>query len=253
MKNFDVFLSKISKIKKEYAAGQIKLNAAGVFTMIMSGAMDSIISEDGNPIDLDTRLAAIEKFKKAANSSANLPKGRGNEIGMSDIKDEFSRQAWLASINPVHSFIICDFYKDALNIMGFSPTGAKHLRFRKEKTERSDPVDIFGSFSSLFLPRTLQIYGSKNMIRKPAIVGVYQGYHTQTWGGTNQFRKLNIFDGSCVQEAVVWPLRGTNEYERNLAHQMTSCRGQACLFIGRVGISKKGYPSFTVEKIIPFS
>jgi len=216
--------------------------------------MDSVIQEHPEQeISLEDRLRAIERFKKSASSSASLPKGKGGELGMEDIKDEFSRQAWLSSINPMFSFFVCDFYKEALKTMGFSPTGAKNLRYRKEKTDRSEPIDVFGSFGSLYLPKTIQIYGGRNMIRRPAIVGIYQGYNTQTWGDGNQFRKIKIFDGSTVGEATVWPVRGTKEYEISLAQQMNGPRGRACLFVGRVGLTKKGYKTFTVEKIIPFS
>lgn len=252
MQKFEELLQKIARLKKEYAAGQIKINAAGVFTLIMSGAMDSLIKEEGE-VSLVERLAAIERFKKATGSSAQLPKAKGEALGMCDIEDEFGRRAWLSSINPVFSFYVCDYFKEALASIGFSSTGTKHLRYRKEKTDFSAPVDIFGSFASLFLPKTLQIYGNRNMVRKPAIVGIYKGYNTQSWGNGNQFRKLKISDGTTVGEGTVWPIRGTNDYEHNLANQMNSCHGKACLFIGRVGVSKKGYKSFTVERIIPFS
>lgn len=248
MNKFEELLEKISELKKNYENGQIKINVSGVMTLLMSGAMDSLFDE---PLTIKDRLDAIEKFKKAAASKASLPKNKGSAIGMSDINDEFTRNLWMTNVNPLFSFKICDFYKDAIESMNFKPTGAPNLRYRKERTDLGGPVDIFGSFNSLFDPRTLNIYSSKNMTRQPAIVAIYKGYTTQNWSG-GKFRKLTIDDGSSEITAVIWPDRKTGGYDKKLENAMNTYHGFPCLFIGKIGMNK-GFKSFTVYDILPFS
>lgn len=251
MQTFEEFLKKVSTLKKVYKTGSLKISAPAVYNLIMAGAFDSMISN--GEVSLGMRFEAIEMFKKASGSKAQLPKSKTGSLGMDEIKEEFDRRLWLSGTNPLYSFRVCDFYSEALKSIGFNSTGTRHLRYRKEKTDFSAPVDIFGSFQSLFLPKTMRIYGNKNMPRRPAIVGIYRGYETKTWGNGNQFRNIKISDGGTEGEATMWPAYGTTEFDKNIENSLKMNRGKACLFIGKLSTSKRGYKSFTLQSVVPFS
>ena len=248
MNKFQELLEKILVLKSDYESGQVKITVPGVMTLIMAGGMDSLFD---HALTVKDRLVAIEQFKKAMGSKASLPKTKTTGIGMAFITDEFSRSLWMCNVNPLFSFKICDYYKDAIESMEFVPTGTPNLRFRKEKTDLGGPVDIFGSLNSLFDPRTLNIYSSKNMLRQPAIVAIYKGYATQNWSG-GKFRKLTIDDGASEMTAVCWPSRQTGDFDKKLENAMKNYKGLPCLFVGKVGMNR-GFRSFTISDIIPFA
>lgn len=252
MQKFDQLLLKIEDMKKNYEAKQMKINVGGVMTLIMAGAMDSLFDKE---LTLQERFAAIEAFKKAMGSQAKIPSARaGGGMGMDEIHDDFSRNLWLTNTNPLFSFKVCDYYKDAVLSMGFKATGTQHLRYRKERTGMGNPVDIFGSFNSLFEPRTLSLYSNRNIDRQPGIVAIYRGYSTQTWGAGNKMRKVIMNDGTSESTGVIWPERGTSDvFDKKLDHALNLYRDKACLFVGKLQVSSRGFKSFCITDIIPFS
>lgn len=249
MENFEEFLLKVKDLKTNYAAGQIKLDAPAIYNLIMAGAFDSLL---GGDVSLEERYEAIERYKKFSKSSAQLPKSKTAALGMNEIKDEFTRKLWLTGVNPLFTFKVCDYYHSALEHIGFKATGAKNLKYRKEQTQFSEATDIFGSFNSLFMEKTLRIYGNRNTTRRPAIVGIYQGYETKFWGDGNEFKKIKISDGASENIGTLWPKRGTqNQYDIKMREFLKTTRGKACIFMGKVGVNKRGYQFFTLQEIIP--
>lgn len=249
MPTFEDLLEKVKDLKKNYEPGQIKINVPATMALIMSGAMDSLF---GKALSVQERLDAIKKFKDAANSEAALPSSRTDSIGMNEIDSEFTRNLWVSAINPLHMFKICDHYRQALESMGFVDTKRPNMRYRKLNPGVGGAIDVFGSWKSLNDPRAIRIYSSKNNRNQPAIVAIYKGYETKTFGAGRKYRKLKFHDGSSLEEGLMWPERNSSSFDRILEMKLESAKGKPCLVIGRMTFSAKGYRSFMVTDVIPF-
>lgn len=239
IKTFDEFLERLVQLRTKYATGQIKLNANGLYTVIMAGAMDSLFPTVPT---IQERFEAIEKVRAVLKSKTYPTEGKRGELGIADIKTDLDRSIWLAQRNPFFCFRFSDEYSHALKVLGFAATGKPNLVFRDFTT------DVFSNWGGLTSKKAVEYYTNKNVNRQVAIVAQYQGFETKTYS-RGQFLKLKMFDGSRLFEGAVWPEYGTTSFPAKITSFIKSSRRKVALFKGKL-TSSKGFVNLTITSVV---
>ena len=244
MRKWEEFLVKVADYKQLYSPDHIKLPAKPMYTMIMAGAFDHLLD---TPPSIETRWLMVEQMQAALGSEATIAKGKTVEaLDIGDIKSELTRKSWLSQRNPFFSFVICDEYHDALISIGMVPTGSPNLRYRQQH------ADIFSNFAALKLPRVVKFY--KYTEKRIGVVAQYLDCSSFVYGTNKKAIKMKLFDGSETIEGVVWPQRNTlKSYNAKIATFFQHHKKKTGIFYGRIGISDKGYFSFSVDDVVQLS
>lgn len=243
---YDEFIGVLKSIKSEYQGTKgeaIKLNAGGLFTMVMAGVFDSTIKEQ--PVSLSTRFKMMEMLRSALKTKASTAKSRDASIlPIDEIDSELTRLMWLSQVNPAFVFRISDQYTEAMKIMGYADTGAPNMKYRNQSE------DIFTNFRALFSERALVYYSNRNVDRVPGIIAIYRGYQTINYGEGKKMMRVTLYDGSKEETGVVWPKYNTNdEFDPGVLNALRSYRNKVCIVLGKVSRSTRGYPSFAIRDV----
>jgi len=252
--NEEQLIELLKEVKKNGGAKKHNIGAPALAILVMSGAMDQVFG-DRKPSAAE-RIKLIERMNKAIGSTAKLAEGKKGAIGIGDVDDELSRNIWMTSINPLHQFKLCDYYKNTLEMLGYKYTGKENIRFIKTdvRTGTGDiPIDILGSFQSMFDERSMAIYTNKNFKRMPAIVALYQGYETKSYGQGSKMRRVKLNDGAAETDGVIWPEYNTqDQFPPKIENALKIKRGTPVLVIGKLS-ERKGFKSLQINEIIPFA
>lgn len=243
---YDEFINVVKSIKNDYQGTKgesIKLNAAGLFTMVMGGVFDSTVKEQ--PVSLSTRFKMMDMLRSALKTKASTSKSRDSSIlPIDEIDSELTRLMWLSQVNPAFVFRISDQYTEAMKVMGYVDTGAPNMKYRNQCE------DIFTNFRALFSERALTYYGNRNVDRVPGIIAIYRGYQTISYGEGKKMMRVALYDGSTEESGVVWSKYNTNdEFDPGVVNALKSYRNKVCIVLGKVSRSSRGYPSFAIRNM----
>lgn len=238
VQTFEDLLARIRDIRNNYAGKQIKLNTQGLYTMVMSGAMDSLI---GKTLSIPERHAINEQLRQCLKTKTEPAESKKGEIGISDIQNEVDRSVWLALRNPFYSFRFADEYTEALKTLEFAPTGAHHM------VARSSWADIFSNWGGMTSQKAIAYYSNPNVHKQAGIVAQFQGYETKKWA-RGEFIKVKMFDGGRLFEGAVWPEFGKKTYPPKLQSFLRSEKRKTAVFIGKIK-ETNGFVNFTITEI----
>lgn len=236
--SIDELMARIKTIQANCASGQIKLNAQGLYTMVMAGALDSLI---GTPLtiqdrrDLNTRIQTTLKSKTTPNA------GKKGEIGLADITSELDRSVWLAQQNPFYCFRFSDQYIGALTTLGYMQTGKPNM------VARNIEADLFSNWGGMSSPTALKYYCNPNVRKQVGVVAQFHGYETIKY--TNgEFLRVSLFDGSRLFTGAVWPEFNKKTYPPKLIAFLKNQKRKVGIFTGKLKESK-GFVNFTIYDI----
>jgi hypothetical protein len=238
VKDFDEFLARLKEIRNGYASKQIKLNTQGLYTMVMSGAMDSLI---GRSLTIAERHEYNERIRYLLKAKTEPAEGKKGELGIADIQTEVDRSVWLAQRNPFYCFRFADEYTSALKTLGFIPTNAANM------IARSTWADVFSNWGGMTSAKAIAYYSNPNVHKMVGIVAQFQGYETKKWA-RGEFLKVKMFDGGRLFEGAVWPEYGKKTYSPKLYSFLRSEKRKTAVFIGKIK-ETNGFVNFTITEI----
>ena len=235
---FTELLLRLKEAREKFDSQDLKLNAQGVYTVIMAGSLDGLLEK---PPSIAERFVLMEQARAILKSKTMPAAGKKGSIGIADIVTELDRHVWLAQQNPFYCFRFADQYSNALKVLGYSLTNAPNLVARDSST------DVFSNWGALCSTKVVTYYTNPNVRRRVAIVAQYMGFETKQYSrGT--FLKLKCFDGSQQFEVTVWPEYGKTTFPPKLASFVRSQRKSVAIFAGKL-TSSRGFTNLSIQDI----